>query len=221
MKTEMSKGLPSKETILEQLNWRYAVKTFDPEKKISDEDWQALEKALILSPSSYGLQPYKFIVITDEEMREKLKPACFGQPQITASSHLVVLAAKKDLTNEFVEEYAQQIQETRGTARVKIEQHISQIKDKMRQLTESGNAVSWSQRQTYLALGFLLETAAVLGIDACPMEGFEPEKVDEILGLKDYTASVLCTLGYRDKGDWLAALEKVRFPKEKLIKRIN
>jgi nitroreductase len=220
MKAELSKNLPKNETILEQLNWRYAVKKFDPSKNVSDEDWATLEEALVLAPSSYGLQPYKFIVVTDEAMREKLRPACYGQPQITESSHLVIFAAKKELDDKFVEDFIELVQEVRGTTREMLEDYIGMIKGTMKQLRDNGLEVSWSQRQAYIALGILLETAAILGIDACPMEGFEPAKVDEILGLEGYTASALCTLGYRAEDDWLSALEKVRFPKEKLIKRI-
>lgn len=208
------------EDLLNQLNWRYAVKSFDSTKKITDEDWATLEDSLVLSPSSYGLQPYKFFVITDDAMREKLRPACFNQPQITDSSHLVIFAAKKELGDEIVDEYVDRLVEVRGTDRETLKDYIGMMKGTMSQLKENNAEVSWSQKQAYLALGFLLESAAVLGIDACPMEGFEPPKVDEILGLEDYTASALCTLGYRSDEDWLSSLEKVRFSKEKLIERI-
>lgn len=219
MKVQAKRELPSGETILEQLNWRYATKMFDPDRRIPDEEWGVLERSLVLAPSSYGLQPYKFVVVTDEKLKEELRPACYGQPQITESSHLVVFAARKKLDDEYVEKYVARVREVRGTPREKMEESIKSMKNKMKSLTENGNAVSWSQRQAYIALGFLLETAALRGIDACPMEGFEPEKVDRILGLEDYTASALCTLGYRSGGDWLAPLEKVRFPEEELIDR--
>ena len=217
----MSNNLPSGETVLEQLKWRYAVKQFDSEKKISDEDWIVLENSLVLAPSSYGLQPYKFFVITNDELREKLRPACYGQPQITDSSHLVVLAAKKDLTVEDIEDYVKLIQDTRGTPREMLEDYIGMMMGTQKLLSETGQATAWAQKQVYIALGFLLETAAVLGIDACPMEGFVPDKVDEVLGLKDYTSTVLCTVGYRSENDWLAELAKVRFPNEKLVEKLS
>ncbi len=216
----MSNDSISEKTILDHLNWRYAVKKFDASKKVSDEDFAALEQSLILAPSSYGLQPYKFIVVTDEALKEKLRPACYGQTQIVDSSHLVIFAAKMELDDEFVEEYVQRLQEVRGTPREMIEEYIGMMKGTMKTLRDNGLEVSWSQRQAYIALGFLLETAAVLKIDACPMEGFEIEKVNEILGLEGYTASVLCTLGYRAEDDWLAAVEKVRFTNDKLIVRV-
>ena len=221
METEMKKDLPSKETVLEQLNWRYATKQFDPSRKVSDEDWAALQKALTLAPSSYGLQPYKFAVITDPELKEKLKPACYGQSQITDSSHLVIFMAKKVLDDEFVDRYAERVKEVRGEQREGFDDYLQQMKDKMKGLMDSGNAVCWSQRQAYLALGFLLESAAMLGIDACPMEGFKPDEVDEILNIEGYTASALCTLGYRSEDDWLADLEKVRFSEETLVEKFS
>lgn len=221
METGMKKDLPSKETVLEQLNWRYATKQFDPSKKVSEEDFETLKQAMILSPSSYGLQPYKFVVVTDKELKEKLKPACYGQPQITDSSHLVIFMAKKVLDDEFVDRYAERVKEVRGEQREGFDDYVQQMKDKMSQLMDSGNAVSWSQRQAYLALGFLLESAAILGIDACPMEGFQADKVDEILNIEGYTASTLCTLGYRSEDDWLADLEKVRFSEETLIENFS
>lgn len=209
-----------KTALIEQLEWRYAVKKFDATKKISDENWSVLEQSLILSPSSYGLQPYKFIVITDNALKEKLRPACYGQPQITDSSHFVVLTAKKDLTENDIEEYAELIESTRGVRRESFEDYVDMMKGSQKTLTETKEATVWAQKQVYIALGFLLQTAAILNIDACPMEGFEAMKVDEILGLKDYTTTVLCTLGYRSEDDWLSSLSKVRFPRSKLIERI-
>lgn len=209
-----------KTAVIEQLKWRYAVKKFDATKKISDENWSVLEQSLILSPSSYGLQPYKFIVITDDALKEKLRPACYGQPQITDSSHFVVLTAKKDLTENDIEEYVELIESTRGVKRESFEDYVDAMKGSQKTLTETKEATVWAQKQVYIALGFLLQTAAILNIDACPMEGFEAMKVDEILDLKGYTATVLCTLGYRSEDDWLSSLSKVRFPRSKLIERI-
>ncbi|MEZ5426117.1 MAG: NAD(P)H-dependent oxidoreductase [Pyrinomonadaceae bacterium] len=217
----MSKNLPDKKTILDQLNWRYATKKFDPEKKVSDEDWEILEQALILAPSSFGLQPFKFLVVTDPEMKEKLRPAAWGQAQITDSSHLVVVTARKDMAENHVAEFIDRIVEVRGTPREMLADYENMIEGFRKKAVAGGWIGPWSQRQAYIALGFLLETAALLGIDACPMEGFEPDQFDQILGLKDYTATALCAIGYRDAdGDWLEPLPKVRFSKEKLIERI-
>lgn len=203
--------------IIEHLKWRYAAKRFDPEGRVSDEDWAVLEKALLLAPSSYGLQPYRFTVVTDPALKAKLSPACYGQPQITECSHLVVFTARKDLLSEHVEEYASLIVETRGAPRETLDGFVAMIEGMRGQLESSGASTSWSQRQAYIALGFLLETAALMRIDACPMEGFQPEKVDKILGLTDYTSTVLCALGYRSEEDRLAAAKKVRFSAAELI----
>lgn len=210
----------TKETIIEQLNWRYAVKKFDASRKISDADWEVLENSLVLAPSSYGLQPYKFVVVTDKELREKLKPAAYGQPQITDSSHLVVVTFKNELTDADVDRLIDRIVKLRGTPRETLADYEKEMKNTAKNARGSGNDGVWNSRQAYLALGFLLETAAALEIDACPMEGFNPAQFNEILGLENYSAVALCALGYRDaENDWLAPLRKVRFPKEELIER--
>lgn len=217
----MSKNGITSETILEKLNWRYATKSYDPTKKISDEDWMVLEESLILAPSSYGLQPYKYIVVTDAEIREKLKPAAWGQSQITDASHLVVFAYKKTLTDADIEHFVERIIEVRGGSRESLADYENVMKGSAKKAVDGGYLETWNSRQAYIALGFLLETAALLDIDATPMEGFEPEKFNEILGLTDYSAVAVAALGYRnEESDWLADLPKVRFPKEELIVRV-
>lgn len=210
----------SNETILRQLNWRYAVKKFDQTKKVSDEDWNTLEQSLILAPSSYGLQPYKFIVITDENLKQELTPAAYGQTQIADCSHLVVIAYKKVLTDSGVEHFVDRIVEVREQPREPLADYENTMKGAAKKQVEDGTIETWNSRQAYITLGFLLETAALLGIDACPMEGFHPGEFDRILGLTDYTSVVLCPVGYRDEAnDYMANQAKVRFPKEELIDR--
>jgi len=214
-------NLPNRETILEQLNWRYAAKSYDAAKKVSDEDWETLENALVLAPSSFGIQPYKFIVVTDREMKEKLKPAAWGQAQITDSSHLVVVTYKKTLTDADIEHFVDRIVEVRGVPRETLNDYENIMKDSAKKAVEGNYIETWNSRQAYIALGFLLETAALMKIDATPIEGFDAAQFDEILGLDDYSAVVLCAVGYRQaETDWLAPLPKVRFPKEELIQRI-
>ncbi len=209
------------QTVLEQLNWRYATKTFDTSKKISDADWEILENSLTLAPSSFGIQPYKFIVITDQATKEKLKPAAWGQSQITDSSHLVVIAHKKTLSDADIEHYVDRIVEVRGVPRETLTDYENIMKNSAKQATDGGYVEVWNSRQAYIALGFLLETAALLNIDATPMEGFDAAQFNEILGLTDYSAVVVCAVGYRNaEADWLANLPKVRFPKDELIQRI-
>jgi nitroreductase len=221
MKAELGKENLTKETILEQLNWRYATKSYDRTRKISAADWETLEQALILAPSSFGIQPYKFLVITDPEIREKLKPAAYGQPQITDASHLVVVAYKKTLSGADIEHVVDRITEVRGQARETLADYENVIKGAAQKATDGGYLEIWNSRQAYIALGFLLETAALLGIDATPMEGFDAAQFNEILGLEDYSAVVIAALGYRQtESDWLANLPKVRLPEKELIERI-
>ena len=221
MKSELGKEKMTKESIIEQLKWRYATKSYDAARKVSAEDWETLETALTIAPSSYGLQPYKFIVVTDPEMREKLKPAAYGQTQVTDASHLVVFAYKKTLTERDVEHFVDRIAEVRGAERDTLADYGNVLKGAAKRAVDGGYIEVWNSRQVYIALGFLLETAALLGIDATPMEGFDAAKFNEILGLTDYSAVVLAAVGYRDaETDWLANLPKVRFPNEELIIRI-
>lgn len=220
MKAEQEKEKIAKEKILESLNWRYATKIYDKNRKISAEDWETLEDALTLAPSSFGLQPYKFIVITDEKLREKLKAAAYGQTPITDASHLVVFAYKKTLSESDIEHFIERIAEVRGQTRESLADYENMLKGSVKRAIDGGYIETWNSRQPYIALGFLLETAALLGIDATPMEGFDAAQFNEILGLEDYSAVALAAVGYRDaENDWLAPLPKVRFPKAELIDR--
>lgn len=217
----MAVGTAKIGSILEQLNWRYAVKKYDAARKVSEADWAILEESLLLAPSSYGIQPYKFIVITDPETREKLKPAAYGQTQTTDASHLVVFAYKKTLGDADIEEFVDRIVASRGQDRETLIQYETEMKGSAKRAVDGGYIETWNSRQAYIALGFLLETAALLKIDATPMEGFDPAQVNEILGLTDYSAVVLAAVGYRDAAnDWLSPLAKVRKSNEELIVRI-
>ena len=221
MQAELKKEQTAGAAILKQLNWRYAAKTYDAARTISESDWAVLEQALLLAPSSFGLQPYKFVVVTDRETREKLKYAAFGQTQVTDASHLVVFAFKKTLSAADVEYFIERIAEVRGQTRESLTDYENTLKGAIRGKIANGTIEIWNSRQAYIALGFLLETAALLEIDATPMEGFDPARFNEILGLEDYSAVVICALGYRDaENDWLANLPKVRMPEEELFIRI-
>jgi len=217
----MGKEFTSGEQILEQLNWRYAVKQYDKNKKVSDADWKTLEDSLQLAPSSFGLQPYKFLVVTDPSVREKIRAAAWGQSPITDASHLVVFAFKKTLTDGDVEHFMDRISEVRGQDRNALADYENVIKGSVKKAVESGTIETWNSRQAYIPLGFLLQTAALLGIDATPMEGFDPQQVNEILGLTDYSAVAIAAVGYRDsENDWLAPLPKVRMPHEEIVQHI-
>ncbi len=207
----MGREFVEKEKIMESLNWRYAVKKYDPERKVSETEWETLEKAMTLAPSSMGIQPYKFIVVKDPEMRERLKSVSYGQTQITDASHLVIFAYKETLTDDDADALIRRISAVRGTPRESLADFEASIRSAAKKAVDGGYVETWNSRQAYIALGFLIETAAMMGIDATPMEGFDAEKYNEILGLEGYSAVAVAAVGYRDEeNDWLALLPKVR-----------
>ncbi|NTU46545.1 NAD(P)H-dependent oxidoreductase [Candidatus Roizmanbacteria bacterium] len=207
--------------ILSALNWRYATKQFDPTKKIDAEILQTLTEAIRLSPSSYGLQPWKFLIVTNPEIREKLKAAAWGQPQITDASHLVVFTRRTDVNEAFVNRFIESTAEIRGIQSNDLD-GLKQILLGYLKNATPAYLQEWTAKQVYIPLGILLETAALLKVDACPMEGFDNKKFDEILGLHERNLSsvVLCALGYRASDDKYATLAKSRFEKEEVIETI-
>ncbi len=208
-----------RDQLLDQLNWRYATKRFDPHRKISGADWAALEEALVLTPSSFGIQPWKFIVVTDAEVRQQLVAASWGQTKVADCSHLVVFAIKRDLNEKDVENYVDRISEVRQAPRAALADFRDMMVGFVGKRNNGFNINDWAARQAYIALGNFLTSAALLGIDACPMEGIEPEKYNEILGLNEQglSAVVVAAAGYRAPDDTYAALKKVRFPKEEVL----
>jgi nitroreductase len=207
------------DTLLTQLKWRYATKKFDPMRKISAATWAALEQALVLSPSSYGLQPYRFIVVIDPKLREALKPLAWSQPQVTDASHFAVFARKTTLAESDVTKFVNMTTDSRGMPRGSLQGYYDMMVGDLVKGPRSAWVNEWAARQTYLALGNLLTAAALLGVDACPMEGLDPAKFDEVLGLpaKGYSTVCACALGYRAADDKYAAAKKVRYPVEELI----
>jgi len=208
--------------LLAQLNWRYATKQFNPQRKISPADWAVLEEALRLSPSSAGLQPWKFIVVTDPAIRARLTPVSYGQAQIEAASHLVVIAAKTNFGEADVDAHVRRVAEVQGTPVEKLAPLRNMMVGGIVQAQDVPARNAWARNQAYIALGNLLASAALLGIDACPMEGFDRNQYDAILGLKEqgYVSAVIATLGYRLANDKYATAPKVRFPKEQVFARI-
>lgn len=208
----------STDQLLSHLKWRYAVKKFDPSKPVSDSDWQALEQSLILSPSSFGLQPWKFFVVKTPETRQKLVECSWGQTQVVEASHLVVFAIKTEIDDAYVDSYVAYTAELRGLSAENLAPFGKVIKDFLGRMSEA-DLKTWAKLQTYIALGQLMTSAAHLGIDTCPMEGFIPAKYDEILGLpeKGYSAAVVCPVGYRDPTDPYASYPKVRFSQDQVV----
>ncbi|MGB7412879.1 MAG: NAD(P)H-dependent oxidoreductase [Thermosynechococcaceae cyanobacterium] len=211
------------EQIIERLNWRYATKKFNPDQKIPDDVWHALEQSLVLAPSSFGLQPWKFFVVRNPEIRQQLVEPSWGQTKVAEASHLVVLAIKTDINASDVDSYIDRIAEVRQMPKDKLEGMENMIKGYLKEPPFPLQPDKWSAKQVYLALGFFLYSAAMLGIDTCPMEGFLPDKFDEILGLPEqgYSAVVLCTAGYRAEDDRTADMAKVRYETEKVVQYID
>ena len=206
---------------LESLNWRYATKKFDSQKQISEEDFNTLLEAIRLSPSSYGLQPYHIYIIKDMDLREKLKAASWGQSQITDASHLIVFANNTSFDTDLIDNYLTNVSETRDIELNNLQPYGDFMKSKLIDLPDNLKE-TWTARQTYLALGNLLSAAADLKIDTCPMEGFEAETYNELLGIKDkgLNTSVVAAIGYRSEEDDTQHYKKVRQSKELLFTHI-
>ena len=217
---EVLKFLSANE-LLNCLNWRYAVKQFDAERKIPINQWAVLERALVLSPSSYGLQPWKFMVIDDLQMRQRLLLSAMGQRQIVDCSHLVVFAARTSITETDISHWLDRVATVRDIPEVNLDTNKATMKGDLVTGPRHEIAAEWAKRQAYLALGVFLASAAVIGIDTCPMEGFDPKAFDEILGFPalGYTTAVIATAGFRSPNDHTANETKVRFPLNEIILR--
>jgi nitroreductase len=205
-------------TFIEHQNWRYATKKFDASKKISDKDLNILKEAIRLSSSSYGLQPYKVIIVENSELRAQLQPAAWGQAQIVDASHLIIFANETALGDDAIDDFLKNISETRNTPIEALSGYGDFMKSKISTLPSEEKNI-WTAKQTYLALGNLLNAAAELKIDATPMEGFVPAQVNEILGLDKLglNATLIATLGYRHEEDATQHNKKVRKSHEDLF----
>lgn len=204
--------------IIATLNWRYATKQFDATKKLTAEQLNILEEALHLSASSYGLQPWKFIVVSNPDVRLKLRAAAFNQPQITDASHLIVLAVKKTMDEAYVNSHIANLAKTREVTIESLAPYRARMLGSFTGKTPQ-MILDWATSQVYLALGTLLTVAAVEKIDVCPMEGFDNTKFDAILGLDKLgvQSAVLAAVGFRSTTDSFAQAAKVRWPKDQVI----
>jgi nitroreductase len=212
----------SKPQLLLALQWRYATKAFDPNRRIPPATWATLQEALVLSASSFGLQPYQFIVVNDPAIRAKLLPHAWNQRQVVDASHFVVFAARTAMTEAEIDRLLSRIMEVRGGSREALAGYRQMMTGSLLGNEASARVPHWAARQACIALGNLLTCAALLGVDACPMEGFVPAEFDKVLGLaaQGYAAVVCCALGYRSADDKYAAAPKVRFPVTELVKTI-
>ena len=205
--------------LLDALRWRYATKAFDPSRRIPSDTWQTLESALVLTASSYGLQPWKFLVITDPALRAQLRPHAWNQSQITDCSHLVVLLKKREILAADADRLIQATATARGIDTSVLEAYRQMIQVDLIDGPRSQAIGQWSANQVYIALGNLLTSAALLEVDTCAIEGFSPAEYDRILKLEDseYQSCVVCACGYRSAEDKYASLAKVRYSASDLI----
>jgi nitroreductase len=199
-----------------QLQWRYATKQFDPARTIPAETWQVLEDSLWLAPSSFGLQPWKFLVVDTPALRQELRKVSWNQAQITEASKLVVLAGRRSIDQGDIDRLIQRTAELRQQPLANLDGYRKMLSGFVQGGWVNKDLAAWNARQVYIALGQLLTTAAMLGIDACPMEGIDMAAYDRLLGLDGTPFTTLCSvpLGYRHASDKYATLPKVRMPRE-------
>ncbi len=208
--------------LLDALNWRYATKAFDAHKKISPELWTALEKTLVLTPTSFGLQPYQFLIVQDGAKRDALLPHSWGQKQVVDCSHLVVFLARTEMKEADVDKLINRMVAIRGGSAEALAGYRGMMVGDVVNGARGKIAHEWATRQAYIALGNLMTAAAILGVDACPLEGISPADYDTILNLAGtgYKTVVACALGYRSAEDKYAHLPKVRYEVSDLVKHV-
>jgi len=197
--------------IIDSLNWRYATKKFDSSRKLSLEQVNVLKDAFNLTASSYGLQPIKLVVISNQELKNKLLESSMNQQQVVQCSHLLVICVETEIDEAYIETYFKRVIDIRQTPPNILESFKKSIINEFNDMSNS-SILSWSKNQAYLALGNLLTVCSVESIDSCPMEGFSPEKYDDILDLKskNLKSVLVMPIGYRSKDDKFSSLEKVR-----------
>ncbi|MEZ7884632.1 MAG: NAD(P)H-dependent oxidoreductase [Bacteroidales bacterium] len=198
-------------SLIDNLKWRYATKKFDTSKKVSEKDIEFLKDAVNLSASSYGLQPYKVLLIKDEKIREKLREASWGQPQITDSTVIFLFCNYNDVDEKVIDNYIALKSDIQNIPIEQLKGYGDFMKQAIGSVPPEQRAI-WASKQTYIGLGTLLAAAAELKVDACPMEGFDKDAYNSILGLKEMglSASVIATIGYRSEEDETSKMKKVR-----------
>lgn len=200
------------------LLWRYATKSFDPARSIPADTWQALTDGLVLTPSSFGLQPWKFLQIEDAALRERLRECSWGQAQVTDADKLLVFTARTDVTPDDVDRWLVRMAEVQGQSRETLA-GLGGVIEGFCQRMSPEQRHAWNVRQCYIALGQFMTSAALLGIDTCPLEGIDPAGYDRVLGLEggSHATCVACVAGYRAAGDAHASRAKARYPREQVL----
>ena len=197
--------------LIEKLNWRYATKKFDSTKKVSQSKLEILKQAFNLTPTSYGVQTMKMVIVTDEATKDKMVDYCYGQEQTKGASHVLAICIQDEVNEADVDAYFGDVVKIRNTSETILSPYRTELKDFVTSKTKEEMEI-WCVNQVYIALGNLMTACAVEEIDCCPMEGFLPEKVDELLELKKYNLKsvLLLPVGYRADDDMFSELKKVR-----------
>jgi len=205
----------------ERLQWRYATKQFDAGRTIEPAVWQALEESLVLAPSSFGLQPWKFLVVDDPAVRQQLRAASWNQSQIIDSSKLVVFLGLRTVSIADIDRYLARTGEVRGLPVATFDGYRKVLVNFIEKGWAANDLAGWNARQVYIALGQFMTAAAMLGVDTCPMEGIDMAAYDRILGLGDtpFTTLCACTAGHRAATDKYASVPKIRYPHDQVIER--
>tara|TARA_R110000868_G_scaffold98054_1_gene269879 strand:+ start:835 stop:1467 length:633 start_codon:yes stop_codon:yes gene_type:complete len=197
--------------IIKKLEWRYAVKKFNPDKFLSEEKLDKLKQAFNLTATSYGLQPIKLLVVNNKVLQQELVKFSYGQKQVAEASHVFVICIEKQIDKKFIHDYFARVQQIRNTSDEILDPFKGALVESFSK-KEREEVKSWATNQAYLALGTLLTVCALEEIDACPMEGFQPNSYDELLGLDQLklTSVLVLPVGYRANDDMFATLKKVR-----------
>lgn len=208
-------------SLIQSLKWRYATKKFDTKKSIAAEDMQVILEAIQLTATSYGLQPYKVLNITNKTLRQQMQAASWGQTQVVDASDVLVFCAYTEITSDMIDTYVERKATIQNIPPKNLEGYSDFMKSKILEKSPE-ELIDWNAKQIYIALGNLLAICGELEIDACPMEGFEPEKYDKMLGLKEkgLTAVLVCPIGYRSAEDFTQHSPKVRKPLTELYETI-
>ncbi|HEA30687.1 MAG TPA: NAD(P)H-dependent oxidoreductase [Leeuwenhoekiella sp.] len=204
--------------IIAGLQWRYATKKFDDSKRIPQEKIEIITQAFNLTATSYGLQPVRMLVINNKKLQRELVPHAMGQRQVVDASHVLVFCIEKDVKSPYIHDYFDKVRDIRATPEETLAPFRQMLAEKF-DAQHKSETLNWARNQAYLAMGNLMTVCALEGIDACPMEGFEPQKFDEVLELADLNiASVLLMpIGYRAEDDMFAGFEKVRRPEKDTV----
>lgn len=207
--------------LLDSLRWRYATKQFDTEKELNDQQLDGLLEAANLAATSYGLQPFKFVVINDQEILDRLVASSYGQTQIAEASHVIVIATRTDVDADYISKYVDLMESERGLPGGALDQYKSVMTGSITKMDDDALNI-WATKQAYIALGTLLAACADAKIDACPMEGIVASEYDEHLGLAkmNLRTAVAVPVGFRAKEDAHQTYKKVRQPLSEIVVKV-